>query len=235
MKSYRIHLIRHGITQGNLDGQYIGSTDMPLCKQGREQLMELRSKFDYPYAQAFFTSPLTRCKETLSILYPGVHMLEVADLRECDFGDWEGKDARQLAREDSSFAQWMASGGMTAPPNGESGLEFQTRVCKAFASLVEGLLKSGTTDAVVVAHGGTIMAILAAYGIPQASFFDWITGNGRGYSLRVNARMWMTDQKLEVYGKIPADDLDESYDRDQKFVFDLAREAAQRSLGKNHE
>lgn len=232
MKSYRIHLIRHGITQGNLDGLYIGATDMPLCDYGRRQLEELKEKFDYPYAEVFFTSPLRRCKETLGILYPGVHMLEAADLRECSFGEWEGKDAKLLAKEYPDFSQWMASGGISAPPGGESGVAFQARVCKAFASIVDGLLKSGTTDAAVVAHGGTIMAILAAFGVPQASFYDWMTGNGRGYSLRVNARMWMTDQKLEVYAKIPAGDLDESYDRDQKFVFDLAREAADLSMGK---
>ena len=38
MKSYTIHLIRHGISQGNLLGQYIGVTDSPLSKEGKEQL-----------------------------------------------------------------------------------------------------------------------------------------------------------------------------------------------------
>lgn len=41
MKSYTIHLIRHGISQGNLLGQYIGVTDSPLSKEGKEQLKQL--------------------------------------------------------------------------------------------------------------------------------------------------------------------------------------------------
>ena len=36
MKNYRLYLVRHGVTQGNLDGIYMGSgTDQPLCAQGR--------------------------------------------------------------------------------------------------------------------------------------------------------------------------------------------------------
>ena len=42
MKNYRLTLIRHGITQGNLDGIYMGSgTDQPLCEEGRRGLREL--------------------------------------------------------------------------------------------------------------------------------------------------------------------------------------------------
>ncbi len=34
MKTYKLHLIRHGLTQGNLDGLYVGGgTDMPLCEE----------------------------------------------------------------------------------------------------------------------------------------------------------------------------------------------------------
>ena len=43
MKSYTIHLIRHGISQGNLLGQYIGVTDSPLSKEGKEQVCRLKT------------------------------------------------------------------------------------------------------------------------------------------------------------------------------------------------
>ena len=42
MKTFKLHLIRHGLTAGNLDGRYIGGgTDLPLCSEGRAQLAEL--------------------------------------------------------------------------------------------------------------------------------------------------------------------------------------------------
>ena len=49
MKTFKLHLIRHGITAGNLQGLYIGSgTDLPLCDEGRAQLADLKERFDYP-------------------------------------------------------------------------------------------------------------------------------------------------------------------------------------------
>ena len=46
MLYFKLHLIRHGLTQGNLDGRYIGSgTDLPLCEEGRAQLAQLKARF----------------------------------------------------------------------------------------------------------------------------------------------------------------------------------------------
>ena len=45
MKNYRLYLVRHGVTQGNLDGIYMGSgTDQPLCAQGAAQLEDPMSR-----------------------------------------------------------------------------------------------------------------------------------------------------------------------------------------------
>ena len=98
MQSYLIHLIRHGVTEGNLRGQYIGSTDMPLAEEGKKRLLDLRAKGGYPTAKAYFSSPLLRCRQTLDVLYPGVRPIVLDGLRECDFGEWEGKTAEQPGR-----------------------------------------------------------------------------------------------------------------------------------------
>ena len=59
MKTFKLHLIRHGITAGNLQGLYIGSgTDLPLCDEGRAQLADLKERFDYPQVDTVFSSPL---------------------------------------------------------------------------------------------------------------------------------------------------------------------------------
>lgn len=62
MKGYRIAFIRHGMTQANLDGRYIGTTDLPLCREGADQLYEKIEKYDYPSVQKVYTSPLKRCQ-----------------------------------------------------------------------------------------------------------------------------------------------------------------------------
>ena len=65
MKTFKLHLIRHGLTSGNLQGLYIGSgTDIPLCDEGRAQLAELKERFEYPQVDTVFSSPLLRAVET---------------------------------------------------------------------------------------------------------------------------------------------------------------------------
>jgi len=233
MKSYTIHFIRHGITEGNLLGKYVGRTDLPLAPEGIAQLEELKQRNPYPTAQVYYCSPLKRCLETLQILYPGAQPIVVKDLRECDFGDWEGKTAEQLAVEDPNFPIWMESGQAVTPPNGEGGGVFMQRVCAAFEKMVEGMMRSGTTSAVVVAHGGTIMSILSAYGLPRANFYDWMTDNGCGYSIRIMPGLWMRSMVAEVYATIP--EKSESEEDSQEPVINIAREAANRAFGKKDE
>lgn len=230
MKSYTIHLIRHGLTEGNLMGQYVGRTDSPLAQEGIDALKELKETYGYPQAQAYYTSPLTRCRETLRILYPDAQPEVIDDFRECDFGDWEGKTAKQLAEEDENFLKWMENGTNAAPPNGESTAQLVYRTCKAFEKLVEEMLRSGTTSAVVVAHGGTLMSILSAYGLPRASFYDWMTENGCGYSMRITPGLWMRSMVAEVYDVLPEGYGDEK--SEEKQLTDIAREAADRAFSR---
>ena len=78
MKYYKLHLIRHGLTAGNLQGLYIGSgTDLPLCAEGRAQLQELKAQFRYPEVSLVFTSPLLRATQTADVLFPGVRQSEL--------------------------------------------------------------------------------------------------------------------------------------------------------------
>ena len=71
MKNYRLYLVRHGVTQGNLDGIYMGSgTDQPLCAQGAAQLRALAARFPYPKAETVFSSPMRRAVETAELLFP---------------------------------------------------------------------------------------------------------------------------------------------------------------------
>ena len=61
----------------------------------------------------------------------------------------------------------------------------------------------GNTSALIVTHGGVIMTILAAYGLPKAKFYDWMTDNGCGYSIRITPGLWMRSQVAEVFQKLP--------------------------------
>lgn len=202
MKSYIIHFIRHGSIDDTLAGKCIGTTDAPLSDRGRMDLKKLDYEYKYPGTQVVFTSPLKRCTETAKILYPEQNPLVIDNLSECNFGEWEGKTADEL-KNDPDFKKWLAGDSSVKPPRGESNADFTRRVCKMFESIVEGLMKTGTTESVIVTHGGVIMTLLAVYGLPQAKPFEWTMDNGFGYSLRVTPVLWQRDKVCEVFQTIP--------------------------------
>lgn len=202
MKSYIIHFIRHGSIDDTLAGEYIGTTDAPLSDRGRMDLRKLDYEYKYPGTQVVFTSPLKRCTETAKILYPEQNPLVIDNFSECNFGEWEGKTADEL-KNDPDFKKWLAGDSSVKPPRGESNADFTRRVCKMFESIVEGLMKTGTTESVIVTHGGVIMTLLAVYGLPQAKPFEWTMDNGFGYSLRVTPVLWQRDKVCEVFQTIP--------------------------------
>ena len=185
-----------------LAGKYIGTTDAPLSDRGRMDLRKLDYEYKYPGTQVVFTSPLKRCTETAKILYPEQNPLVIDNLSECNFGEWEGKTADEL-KNDPDFEKWLAGDSSVKPPRGESNADFTRRVCKMFESIVEGLMKTGTTESVIVTHGGVIMTLLAVYGLPQAKPFEWTMDNGFGYSLRVTPVLWQRDKVCEVFQTIP--------------------------------
>ncbi|MER2148407.1 MAG: histidine phosphatase family protein [Ruminococcus sp.] len=202
MKSYVIHLIRHGAIDETLSGKYIGTTDPPLSDKGKLALKKLAFTHAYPQPPVVFSSPLKRCTQTCAVLFPERKPLVIADLSECNFGEWEGKTAEEL-KGSEDFQKWLAGDNSVKPPRGESNADFVRRVCKIFESIVEGLMKTGSTECAVVTHGGVIMTLLAVYGLPQAKPFEWAMENGCGYSVRVTPMLWQRGKVTEVFSRVP--------------------------------
>lgn len=208
MKTYTIHLVRHGMTEGNKVGRYVGSVDAPLFKDGIDEIKALKEKYDYKKPQLFFSSPLKRCIETLDLIYgeEGIDVYTVDDFRECNLGDFEGKTADELV-DMPEYIDWVQNGAPA--PNGESNKEFATRVCTAFVDTVKEILKSGKTESVICAHGGVIMTILAVYGLPEREMTAYMANNGRGFTIRVTPSVWMRSGMVEVVSEFPLGSLDE--------------------------
>ena len=202
IKTYRIHFIRHGLTQGNLDGKYIGATDQPLCREGIEELEELRREYEYPRAEKVYTSPLKRCLQTADILFPDCPAEPVDALREYDFGLFEDKSMPELA-DDPAFQAWTAGGMAAPPPGGEDRNEFDKRIRHGFAVVLDDMMKNRIFDAALVSHGGILMGLLAAYGYPRRKPLDWRIGNGKGYTVLVTPQLWMGGQVFEVFDPLP--------------------------------
>ena len=198
MKTLKIHLIRHGMTDANIRGQYIGCrTDMPLSPEGLDELRFLKENNDYPDIERVYSSPMLRCRQTAGVLYPDNEVKVIDNLREIDFGEFEGKTALQLEGY-QAYADW-AAGKISAPPGGESNEDFVKRLCLGLNEVVCDLMQSGLKNAAVMMHGGAIMMLLAATAVPRRRVVEWTSDNGRGYSLLITPSLYHSNGIVEVY------------------------------------
>ena len=187
----KLWLIRHGKTEGNKLSRYIGTTDEPLCQEGTEFL----HKMDYPKVQAVYVSPLKRCVQTADILFPGepVHIIE--ELAECDFGEFENKNYKEL-EGNPHYQEWIDSNGTLPFPNGEGVEEFRERCIKGFEECILKAFSKEHRQIAMVVHGGTIMSILSHFAEPKGEYFKWQIGNGEFYLLHIDREAW--EQKKEI-------------------------------------
>lgn len=202
MKSYTIHFIRNALTDENLEGRYIGHTNVEISDDGKKQLAAMKEELIFPPVEAVFTSPLKRCTQTAEILYPDNKAIVIDGFIEYNFGEFENKTAEQLEKYEE-FPRWLAGEREVKPPYGESNEEFAKRVCETFEKVAEGLMKTGTTNTAIITHGGVIMTILAAYGIPEYPMHEWITPNGCGFTVKLNPSLWSRAKKFEVFSEFP--------------------------------
>ena len=83
-------IIRHGTTRGNLEKRFIGTLYVPLAPQGEE--LARRVGPTLPAVEHIYRSPLMRCRQTAELLWPGIDETVVYELRESDFGPFDGKN-----------------------------------------------------------------------------------------------------------------------------------------------
>ncbi len=197
MRTLKIHLIRHGATDANIKGQYIGcKTDMPLSPEGLNELRLLKENMDYPKVDRIYSSPLLRCKQTAAVLYPENNVVCVDNLKEYDFGIFEGKTAAEL-EGNVYFSAWVS--GKAAAPEGEANSDFIKRLCIGLNQIVMDMLDNDLSEAAVIMHGGAIMMLLGATAVPQHKPVEWTADFGRGYSILITPSLYHKSGIVEAY------------------------------------
>lgn len=198
MKTFKIHLIRHGATDANRMGMYVGSrTDLPLSPEGVRELQQLRQSVDYPDIERLYTSPMLRCKQSANIIYSGYEQHIIDELTEYDFGEFEGKTAEQLEIM-PEYAEWT-SGKISEAPGGESTTNFIKRQVLGLNMIVRDMMDNDVTNAGVIMHGGAIMMLLANCAVPRRHSVEWTSDNGRGYSIMITPSLYHSSGIVEVY------------------------------------
>lgn len=202
MKGYRISILRHGLTEANEEGIYIGRTDFPLSENGIEELVYKYETREYPKVQRVYSSPLKRALQSAAILFPDRETVISDEMSEMDFGVFEGLSAASLLEFDS-YKKWLKGGTDNPPPNGESLREMIARCYGGLNLIILNMMKEGITHAGLVTHSGIMMNLLSCFGVPKRKPMEYACGPGEGYEVITTAMMWQNGGVFEVLGKIP--------------------------------
>lgn len=202
MKTFKVHLIKHGKISDKYMGMFIGSTDVPLSQNGRAQLIEYAKKYKYPKSDRIFSSPLKRALQTAYLLYPGQE-IELADgLREYDFGNFENLPP-VLLNQNPDYVNWIKSGMKTTPKGGEDNSGFIKRITSAFENIVNSMIKDGVGNCSIVTHGAVISALLYIYAVPTFEPYKWNFNNLEGISIMTNTSLFLRSKVFEVIDYLP--------------------------------
>jgi probable phosphoglycerate mutase len=118
----RLWLIRHGETEWSRSGAHTSRTDLPLTDRGRQLARRLGVLLGGREFAAVFTSPLQRARNTCELAgYGAVAQIE-PDLREWDYGDYEGRSTSEIWRENPEWRLWR-----DGAPNGETAEQVAVR------------------------------------------------------------------------------------------------------------
>jgi probable phosphoglycerate mutase len=158
-----VYLVRHGETDWNAAERWQGHTDIPLNETGRLQARAVARSLRSLRLSAVVASDLSRAQETARIVAAELG-LDVAyfdaALRERSFGCFEGLTREECDRiHPAAWRAWLAE---RRPPEGAEAHETLTsRVVAAVARAAEAVARDDA-PAVVVTHGGSLRAIVAA-------------------------------------------------------------------------
>jgi probable phosphoglycerate mutase len=146
-----IVLVRHGETEWSRSGQHTSRTDLPLIEEGRRRAEEIGERLGGRSFALVLCSPLLRARETCELAGFGNGAVLSDDLREWDYGDYEGLTTAQIHHDRPDWNLWR-----DGCPGGEQPDDVAERADRAIAQLC-----SAPGDALAFAHGH-ILRVLSA-------------------------------------------------------------------------
>lgn len=169
----KIYFVRHGKTEWNNHFRYQGSTNVPLCNEGREQARRAGLRLSKLNVESIICSPLDRAHETaecIAAYHAGVSVEKNPLLSEVNFGEWEGLTVPEIKARSGEelFYKWRRNELHVTVPGGEPADAVYERASRAASELLsrtEGCI-------VVVGHGAMFRALfLPLLGIPRSNIF----------------------------------------------------------------
>jgi broad specificity phosphatase PhoE len=148
-----IIIVRHGETEWSLAGRHTGRTDLPLTDEGRRRAALLAPELAGRSIQLVLCSPLRRARQTCELAGFSDVAVVCDDLREWDYGEYEGMTTAEIRREHPAWNLWR-----DGCPGGESPDQVGARADRALERL-----RSAGSEALAFAHGHILRVLTARW------------------------------------------------------------------------
>ena len=189
-----LYLVRH-TTPDIAPGICYGQTDLGVTDSFEFEANTVLAWL--PPLDLILTSPLLRTQKLADYLAQAQRCTVRRDARlmEKHFGSWEGQPWDDIPR--SKIDAWAADITDYAPPGGESAQQLMRRV----RDFLQDLTKLPQRNIVLVAHGGTIRAILAQLAdVPLTDTLNWKIAYGTVIGVKFAPSLkTMTDKRLKFH------------------------------------
>lgn len=188
MTPHPILIARHGETEWSLSGQHTSRTDLPLLPEGRRRAEEIGTELSGREFALVLCSPLRRARETCELAGLGDRAELADDLREWDYGEYEGLTTPQIREQNPSWNLWR-----DGCPGGERPDQVALRADRVIARLL-----SVDGDTVAFAHGHILRVLTARWlEMEPSAGARWVLGAGStaelGYERETRViRRWNT-------------------------------------------
>jgi broad specificity phosphatase PhoE len=162
-------LARHGETEWSANGRHTSRTDLPLTDNGRRLARRLAPRLTERRFALVLTSPLRRAVQTAELAGLGAEAKVRDDLREWDYGDYEGLTTADIHRRRPGWSLWR-----DGCPNGETAADVGARADRVIADV-----RAADGNATAFGHGHMLRVLAARWlGLPpeDGALFALATG-----------------------------------------------------------
>lgn len=157
-------LVRHGVTDWNVEGKWHGLTDIPLNEEGRKQARKAATLLKGMKIDASYTSILSRVTQSYDEICEALKLscpvIKHPALNERDYGIYTGKNKWEVKKElgEEEFLN-LRRGWSHQIPKGEALIDVYNRVIPFYKGRILKDLKKGK-NVLVVSSGNTLRALI---------------------------------------------------------------------------
>ena len=183
----KIDILRHGQTDSNTQGRYLGSTDAPLNDKGIAQAHRAAERLKSIRYDAIYASPLKRAWQTAEIVAEphGLEVRRLDGIAERNFGIFDNLTYREIGeRYPEEQAAWEQNINEYIPPEGESALQVRERVARTLDSLK---IQHADGSILLVTHLGLTRQLVAhLLDMPVEAGWHFMLDNTAVASIEIN-------------------------------------------------